>query len=158
MNEQDHRRALVDRMQFLGQMASTETALFHQRAAAVYGLGITDMKAVSVLLQEGAMTAGQLGQRLQLTTGAITNVIDRLERDQWVRREADAQDRRKVIVTVNPAKVTDGDAVYGSMGAAFEQLLEDYSTAEIELLVRYQEASIAVTQQELAELQGKRLV
>src|SRR2546430_12442949 len=61
-----HRKALMGQMQFLGQRASTETALFHQAAAAKWGLGITDTKTISVLLQEGPMTAGQLGRRLSL--------------------------------------------------------------------------------------------
>src|SRR5438093_11307556 len=88
-------------MQFLGQMASTETALFHDAAAAKLGLGIKDTESISVLLQEGAMTAGQLGRRLSLTSGALTNVIDRLQRRGIVQRASDAKDRRKVIVTVN---------------------------------------------------------
>src|SRR5437762_11365669 len=90
-----HRKALMGQMQFLGQRASTETALFHQAAAAKWGLGITDTKTISVLLQEGPMTAGQLGRRLSLTTGAVTNVIDRLERRGMVRRTSDAKDRRR---------------------------------------------------------------
>src|SRR5689334_8116357 len=89
------REALMNQMQFLGEMASTETALFHQAAAAKCGLGITDLKTVSILLQEGPMTAGQIAERLSLTTGAVTNVIDRLEREDLVKRDRDANDRRK---------------------------------------------------------------
>src|ERR1051326_4665688 len=100
-NIHEQREALIEQLQFLGQMASTETALFHQMAAAKHGLGITDMKTISILQQEGSMTAGQIARRLSLTTGAVTNVIDRLERRSLVRREPDAHDRRKVIVAAN---------------------------------------------------------
>src|SRR5438876_108001 len=115
-----HRKALMGQMQFLGQRASTETALFHQAAAAKLGLGITDTKTISVLLQEGAMTAGQLGRRLSLTSGAVTNVIDRLERRGIVQRASDAKDRRKVIVTVNENKLAAADKVYRSVGKSIE--------------------------------------
>jgi DNA-binding MarR family transcriptional regulator len=152
VDENEHRKMLMSQLQFLGQMASTETALFHQAAAAKCGLGITDLKTISTLQQEGPMTAGQLGRRLNLTTGAITNVIDRLEQRNFVKRVPDAADRRKVIVTINPNSLTITDDVYHSMGAAFEKLLETYSTQELEFLVRYSQASIEMTKLEIEKL------
>jgi DNA-binding MarR family transcriptional regulator len=142
----------MSQMQFLGQMASTETALFHQEAAAKLGLGITDMKTVSTLLLEGPMTAGQLAQRLNLTTGAVSNVIDRLEQRNFVKRAPDAKDRRKVIVAVNQEKLAPSDNVYRSMGEAFEKLLETYSTQELEFLVQFYQASIELTKLEIAKI------
>jgi MarR family transcriptional regulator, organic hydroperoxide resistance regulator len=146
------RQALMGQMQFLGQMASTETAMFHQAAAAKHGLGITDMKTVSVLMQEGSMTAGQIAKRLSLTTGAITSVIDRLESHDLVKRTPDSKDRRKVIVVVNHEKLTEGENVYQSMGDAFDKILQNYSTAELEFLVQYYEATIELTKEEIAKL------
>ena len=152
MSQGDRREALIDQLQFLGQMASTETALFHQVAAAKCGLGITDMKTISVLLQEGPMTAGQIAQRLSLTTGAVTNVIDRLQRRNIVERVPDAKDRRRVIVTVNPEALTTTDNVYRSIGEAFSKLLGTYSTEELKFLMQYHQASIELTKQEIAKL------
>ena len=152
MGENEYRKWLLSQMQFLGQMASTETALFHQAAAAKCSLGITDLKAISTLLQEGPMTAGQLGQRLNLTTGAVTNVIDRLEQRNFVKRAPDVRDRRKVIVTINPKSLTTVDDVYRSMGEAFEKLLETYSTQELEFLTHFYQASIELTKSEIEKL------
>jgi DNA-binding MarR family transcriptional regulator len=152
MNEPEHRKDLMNQMQFLGQMASTETALFHQAAAAKLGLGITDMKTVSLLLQEGPMTAGQLAQRLNLTTGAVSNVIDRLEQRNIAKRTPDAKDRRKVIVSVNQKNLAATDNVYRSMGEAFEKLLEAYSTEELAFLVQFHKESIELTKLEIAKL------
>lgn len=152
MNEATDRQSLIDQLQFLGQMASTETALFHQKAAAQYGLGITEMKTVSILMQEGSMTAGQIAGRLCLTTGAVTNLLDRLEKLEVVRRRADPQDRRKVIVEVNLKPFEEAGNVYDSMWEAFAHLLETYSTPELEFLVQYYHASIEVTKSEIAKL------
>lgn len=150
--ERARRRALYGQLQILGEVASGETALFHQVAAAHYGLGVTDMKALGALLQEGPMTAGQIAKRLSLTTGAVTNVIDRLERQDFVRRMPDAKDRRKVIVAVNQEKLASGANVYLSIGDAFQRLHETYSTEQLEFLVRFYEASIELTKQEIAKL------
>lgn len=151
-DEDQRRAALIDQLQFLGQMASTETALFHQMAAARYGLGITDMKMIAILQQEGSMTAGQIAKRLSLTTGAVTNVIDRLERRSLVRREPDAHDRRKVIVVVDQEQSTAIGDPYRSIGATFDTLFRTYSTEELEFLVRYSQAAIELTRQEIAKL------
>ena len=152
----EHRQALAGQLQFLGQMASTETALFQQAAAATYGLGITDMKTLSALQQEGPMTAGQLAKRLSLTTGAVTNVIDRLERQDFVKRAPDPKDRRKVIVTINQEKLDSGENVYLSMGEAFGKLVDKYSTEQLEFLVRFYEESIELTKREIAKLAGSK--
>lgn len=152
MNQAERHRDAVDQLQFLGQLFSTETALFHQAAAAKCGLSITEMKTLSILLQDGAKTAGQIAQRLSLTTGAVTNVIDRLERHEMVSREKDPNDRRKVIVCVNPKSIEKTDKVYRSMGEAFGQLLEKYSVDELHFLVEHFRASVEITKQEIANL------
>lgn len=146
------RKALLDRLQSLGEVASTETALFHQAAAAKYGLGITDIKTLSILLREGPMSAGQISQRLSLTTGAVTNVIDRIERRNMVKRITDEKDRRKVIVVINPESFPETGNPYTSMGESFERLLGSYSTEELEFLVRYFEASIDLTKLEIVKI------
>lgn len=147
-----HRQSLISSLLTLGQTASTETALFHQTAAAKLSLGITDLKTLSILLQEGAMTAGQIANRLSLTTGAVTNVIDRLEQRGMVQRQPDTHDRRKVIVVLNPKKLATTNKVYRSMGESFDKLLNTYSTEELAFLVQFYEQSIELTRQEIAKL------
>jgi DNA-binding MarR family transcriptional regulator len=146
------RKSLMEELQFLGQMSSTETALFHHAAAAKNGLGITDSKTISTLMQEGDMTAGQIADRLSLTTGAVTSVIDRLENAQFVKRVADPKDRRKVIVTVNKQRLEKMGNVYDSIGEAFHTVLQKYSTEELEFLVAYYKITIELTKLEIAKL------
>jgi DNA-binding MarR family transcriptional regulator len=151
-SDDEYRANLIRDLQYLGQMASTETALFHQTAAAKWGLGITDIKTLSILTQERSMTAGDMALRLGLTTGAVTNVIDRLERKDLVRRERDAKDRRKVIVVANREQLSKSENVYKSIGKAFDGLQAMYSTEELAFLVRYQRAAIETTRNEIQKL------
>ncbi len=152
LKERERRQTLIEQLQRLGEVASTETALFHQTAAAKYGLGITDMKTLSILIQEGPMTAGEVGNRLSLTSGSVTALIDRLERQELVQRQPHAADRRKVIVRANQEKLAAGENVYGSMGEAFARLLGTYTTEQLEFLVQFYQASIEVTKEETAKL------
>ncbi len=51
ISEKTHRALLIAELSKLGEVASTEAALFHQRVAEKYSLGLTDMKALSILLR-----------------------------------------------------------------------------------------------------------
>jgi DNA-binding MarR family transcriptional regulator len=152
IGDDEQRAQLFAQLYMLGETSSTETALFHQAAAARYGLGITDMKTLGVLMQEGAMTAGQIAKRLSVTTGAVTSLIDRLERRNLVIRGPDPTDRRKVIVSVNAQTLASGENVYRSIGEAFARLYATYTTEELEFLVRYFRSQIELTKQETAKL------
>lgn len=146
------RSALIAQLQQLAEAASTETALFQQAAAAQVGLGITDMKTLSLLLRDGPRTAGELGQRLGLTSGSVTTLIDRLERQGLVSRQPHPSDRRKVIVVINADRLAGGGEAYNSMGRAFAQLLAAYTTEQLEFLIQFHQATLDLTRQEIATL------
>lgn len=151
-SSQSERKRLSQELQFLGQMASTETALFHQLAAAKNGITITDSKTVTVLMQEGAMTAGELAIRLGLTSGAVTSVIDRLEVAKLVHRLRDEDDRRKVIITLDTEQLRAMAQTYESMGASFQKLLATYNLEQLRFLIDYYKATIKQTKAEIQKL------
>jgi DNA-binding MarR family transcriptional regulator len=73
--------------------------LNNQQVSQRVGLGASDSQVLSLLNLHGPLTPGRLAETTGLTTGTVTGVIDRLERGGYVRRERDAADRRKVLVT-----------------------------------------------------------
>src|SRR2546430_1487431 len=81
------------------QRAATDGILFHQAVADRLGLHISDLRCLNILLETGSVPAGEIGERTGLTTGAVTRMVDRLERAGYVRREPDPTDRRRVIVS-----------------------------------------------------------
>src|SRR5215217_2877554 len=85
-------------VELIGFRLSTATVLFHAAIADRLGIGATDVKCYSILRQTGPITAGELAERTSLTTGAITGVVDRLERAELVRRERDPHDRRRIVL------------------------------------------------------------
>ena len=62
------------------------------------GLGAAEWKCLGVLDLEGPAPAGRLAAASGFTTGAITGIVDRLERAGYVRREAHPTDRRSVVI------------------------------------------------------------
>ncbi len=66
------------------------------------GLSATDLDALEHLEAEGQLTQRELGERLSLTSGAITMLVDRLEQGGWVRRGPHPTDRRYILVELAP--------------------------------------------------------
>src|SRR3954464_15491067 len=75
---------------------------FDQAVADHVGMNRTDMRCLDLIDQAGGMTAGELARAAGLTTGAVTAVIDRLEKAGMARRVPDPSDRRRVRLEVTP--------------------------------------------------------
>src|SRR6185436_13668257 len=91
-------------------------SFFGQTVAIRFGLSESDVDALELLIDTGAATAGRLAELMGLTTGAVTRVIDRLERAGYVRRVPDPTDRRRVIVELVPEKMAAVEATMARFG------------------------------------------
>ena len=65
------------------------------------GITLSELDALEHLEADGALTQRELGQRLSLTSGGVTVLVDRLERAGWVRREPHPTDRRAVLLVLD---------------------------------------------------------
>jgi DNA-binding MarR family transcriptional regulator len=82
-----------------------DVVLHNVTVAQRVGLGGSDLQFLSLLGNHGPLTPGRLAALTGLSTGTVTGVIDRLENGGYVRRDRDATDRRKVLVTPVPESV-----------------------------------------------------
>jgi len=123
---------------------STQTIFFHQAVAKFLGLNITDHKCLDIVLGMGRATAGQLADLTGLTTGAITSVINRLEKAGFVRRVKDPSDLRIVYVEPIPASLKPLQEVFGPLGEAMSELFSRYSPDEMRLILDYIDRSTQV--------------
>ena len=147
-----NRAKLVEALRLLGEVYATQVAIFQQGAATKIGLGVTDIKALSILLREGPQSAGALMRQLNLTSGAVTGVIERLRRRHLVRRQIDPADRRRAIISADTEALAEAPNPYLGIGAAFDQLHERYSSDQLVFLTQYLEAATRITIEQAAEL------
>src|ERR1700761_6537049 len=79
---------------------------FDREVARLLGVNETDLRCLEILIQDtpGA-TPRLLADRLGLTTGSVTTMLDRLEKAGYLTRAPHPDDRRKVIVTATQAAV-----------------------------------------------------
>src|SRR5581483_10377816 len=78
------------------------TDMVDQGVADLLGVNRTDIRCMDILDRLGTISAGRLAEESKLTTGAVTAVIDRLEKAGYVRRVRDESDRRRVLVELTP--------------------------------------------------------
>ncbi|QYJ15016.1 hypothetical protein Rxycam_00827 [Rubrobacter xylanophilus DSM 9941] len=64
------------------------------------GLEVSELAALEHLQAAGPMTMGELGARLSMSPGAVTALVDRLERRGYLERAPNPADRRSSLVRV----------------------------------------------------------
>lgn len=109
--------------------------------AAQQRLHPTDVHALlDVMLAEAVgapLTAGGLGAKLDMSSGAITALVDRLERAGHVTRARDAADRRKVLLHYSPAGKALAESFFEPLNARVAPLVGTYSQAELRMITRF---------------------
>jgi DNA-binding MarR family transcriptional regulator len=132
--------------------SQSATDRFDQAVADAIGLNRTDMRCLDVIDREGPIPAGRLADATGLTTGAITTVLDRLERAGHARRVRDAGDRRRVLVELTPEARRHANSFYAEHAALGESLYQRYTEQQLELLLGFVRGS-----REFNELQAAKL-
>lgn len=136
------------RMRGLG----TRTVLYQQHVASSLGLYNNDFISIDILHEKGPITAGELSKLTGLTTGSVTALIDRLEKNGYVRRENDPNDRRKVIIVPLYENKEEVSSTYLPLHASMIDLASSYSEEELELITQFLGKASAVLDEQIHRL------
>ncbi|MFI2760885.1 MarR family transcriptional regulator [Streptomyces echinatus] len=125
-----------------------------QELARRLGLNVTDLTCFAFVLEAGdeLLTAGDLAARAHVTTGAVTGILNRLERAGYVTRRPDPKDRRRVRVAAVPAAVTQVEAVYAGHYKRLTALFADYSSEELAVITDWFTRATALAHEYLEKL------
>jgi DNA-binding MarR family transcriptional regulator len=125
-------------------------------AARAMGVNRTDMRALDVVERLGPVTAGAIAGAAGLTSGAVTAVIDRLVEKGYVRRVADPDDRRRVLIEKTEKLGEISGRLYGPLAERARPLVDKFSTAEIEAIIRFLELGTELVEHRVVELLEER--
>jgi DNA-binding MarR family transcriptional regulator len=120
---------------------------FDRELARLLGVNETDLRCLEILIREAAepVTPRLLADRLGLTTGSVTAMLDRLERIGYLTRSAHPTDKRRLIVRATdtvrsrafellaPLLEEGNQLVTNRYGAAELELIRDFLTRTTEL-------------------------
>ncbi|MFE2724836.1 MarR family transcriptional regulator [Kitasatospora sp. NPDC059327] len=127
------------------QDLAAEMHLLGHGFAAASGLHATDVQALLAVMRaapgpaggQGGITPGRLGEELALTSGAVTAVLDRLERAGHVRRTRDAADRRQVLVRYLPGAGRMAAEWFAPVARRTETVRGEFTPAELAAVARF---------------------
>ena len=131
------RDELIHSLKNIEREQSTATVLFHSAIAQHFGQNLIDWICASIIQREQALTAGELAKITGLTTGAITGLIDRLEKANIVERQPDPNDRRRVIVKPLPTQEAELDPFYSNIMEPIWEMAATISDEELAVIIDY---------------------
>lgn len=131
----------------IGQLTSLGVDLetIAGRFAQTSDLHPTDVRALRILSDATTeVTAGELGDRLALSSGATTRMIDRMERGGYLARVRGTGDRRIVHVDMTPQAWAAAEAFFGRLGPVIDDAMgADFTTDELAVVSRFLTAAAA---------------
>lgn len=117
----------------------SDTSIFmHEAIARKAGLTGSDHKYLGLIMQHKELTAGDLSKLTGLTTGAVTGLIDRLEKKKLLKRQFTKDDRRKVIIVPNEENTLKLlQPLFLELQQKTLDLIASFSATEIQAIERY---------------------
>jgi DNA-binding MarR family transcriptional regulator len=141
----------------MGRELSDAVVFFHEAVAARLGLNAAEWKCLGLLSQHGPSTASRLAELSGFTTGAITGIVDRLERAGYARRQANPVDRRSVIV--QPLRLKDLQKsirpIFRSLSDAMSKVANRYTAAELKAIGSFFTETTKVLRAQTAKVKQK---
>ena len=77
------------------------------------GITYRQCQVLAWLALEGNLSQTELAEKLRIEPPTLVGILDRMERERWISREADPDDRRKKIVHVRPKAKPVWDQIVG---------------------------------------------
>ncbi len=138
---------LIERILALLRATDADMDRIEEAAAARLGVHRTDFRCLDILSRGTALTAGALAAAAGLSTGAVTALLDRLERAGYVRRGRDPEDRRRVVIEVTSTTTEEVWPVFARLVASSNAMLRDFSREELETILRFSERQAELIKQ-----------
>jgi DNA-binding MarR family transcriptional regulator len=149
------RQALIMQAALASRLHQNAYDRFEDAAAEYFGVNRTAMRCMDVLERAGQLTAGEIARQTGLTSGAVTALLDRLERAGWVRRLRDDADRRRILVELTDKAVQGAAEVYGPFVEGLAEY-DKYSEAELRFITRYIERGSDLLLEHTARIEDMR--
>lgn len=139
------------------RVSGNQDKAFDALAAERLGVNETDLHCLNIIENSGGLTAGELAVESGLTNGAITGVLDRLERVGFARRVLDAGDRRRVHVEVTPAFYKRAERIWGPVAEDWQATLGSrFSKDELEQITDFLGITVELGRRHLNRLREMR--
>jgi DNA-binding MarR family transcriptional regulator len=133
----DRKQELVARLGEQVRRMGAQSVLISKTVAGRFGLNTSDLECLDLIYLRGHASAGDLARATGLTSGAVTALIDRLERAGYVERIDDPTDRRRREVRIMAKAIEPIQAVYQPMQTRMYKLWSSYSARDLAVILDF---------------------
>lgn len=124
----------------------TANEAFVEHLGRELSVNTTDLDAMTHLISTGPLGPTELARRLELSTAAVTTVVDRLESIGHVTRAQHPTDRRSVLIVPSPTSVSKAMNVLMPMIMGIDSVIGDFPLAQREIIIDYLQRVVTVYQ------------
>jgi len=117
------------------------------------GVNGTDMECLGYLLSKRISTPTELAKYTGLSSGATTAMLDRLEKEGFIERRPNPDDRRGTLIALAESGADRVARWYAPVGKAQERLISNYPEEELQLIASFFESYAKIWEQEREKLQ-----
>ena len=150
------RDSIIQQFRKASRQYSDASIFMHEAIARKAGLSGADHKYLGLILQHKELTAGDISKLTGLTTGAVTGLIDRLEKKKLLKRQFTKDDRRKVIIFPNPENSMKLlQPIFSELQQKTANLIASFSEQEIQIIERYFTEATSVMNETTGNLNNK---
>ena len=148
---------IIQSFRLASRRYSDASIFMHEAIARKAGLTGSDHKYLGLILQHKELTAGDLSKLTGLTTGAVTGLIDRLEKKKLLKRQFTKDDRRKVIIVPNEENTMKLlQPLFLKLQQKTADLIASFSVTEIQIIERYFSEATAIMKEATDDLNNKQ--
>jgi len=100
----------------------------------------SDLECLDQIGREGPLSPSTLARLTGQHPATLTGILDRLERDGWIARDRDPEDRRGVVVRAEHgrgAEILRLFLVESGMNSALDEILAGYTEAELDVIADF---------------------
>jgi DNA-binding MarR family transcriptional regulator len=144
---------LVDELIREVRVSGNQDNAFDRLAAQRLGVNETDLHCLNIIENSHGLSAGELATEAGITAGAVTGVIDRLERAGLAERLVDVADRRRVRIVVTKLFQQVAEPIWGPMAADWHSTLSKrFTTDDLERITEFLRTTNEIGRRQLIRL------
>jgi MarR family transcriptional regulator for hemolysin len=119
---------------------------------APQGVTFRQAQVLGCLALEGRLSQTDLAERMRIEPPTLVGILDRMERDGWIRRDGDKADRRRKLVEATPAAKPVWNKIVSAAKRVRERATRDMTASQLAQLKKL----LGVVQANLREAEQRR--
>ena len=145
---------LIIRTNMAAREYGIQMTLYRNMIFGKLGVNGTDMECLGFLLSKRISSPTELARYTGLSSGATTAMLDRLEKEGFIERRPNPDDRRGTLIVLAKSGAEKVAPWFAPVGKAQNELISNYSEKELQLISDFFERYAKIWEQERVKLEN----